>query len=60
MQCILLGSLEECKSDKELEPNELDDIILKLRESMDSDIRQAPVWNTLGLVLLKTGRLQVQ
>ncbi|XP_027126493.1 uncharacterized protein [Coffea arabica] len=57
-QCILLGSLEECKSDKELEPNELDDIILKLRESMDSDIRQAPVWNTLGLVLLKTGRLQ--
>ena len=60
MQCILLGSLEECKSDKELEPKELDDIILKLRESMDSDIRQAPVWNTLGLVLLKTGRFQVQ
>nr|XP_027123893.1 UDP-N-acetylglucosamine--peptide N-acetylglucosaminyltransferase 110 kDa subunit-like [Coffea arabica] len=57
-QCILLGSLEECKSDKELEPKELDDIILKLRESMDSDIRQAPVWNTLGLVLLKTGRFQ--
>lgn len=57
-QCILLGSLEECKSDKELEPNELEDIILKLRESMDSDIRQAPVWNTLGLILLKTGRFQ--
>lgn len=26
---------------------------------MQSDIRQAVVWNTLGLILLKTGRLQV-
>ncbi|KAK4394895.1 hypothetical protein Sango_1643800 [Sesamum angolense] len=30
----------------------------RLRESMESDIRQASVWNTLGLILLRTGRLQ--
>jgi hypothetical protein len=27
---------------------------------MQSDIRQAAVWNTLGFILLKTGRVQVQ
>ncbi|PIN27038.1 Protein O-GlcNAc transferase [Handroanthus impetiginosus] len=57
-QCILLESLENCSSDKELEPQELDEICLKLRESMDSDVRQASVWNILGLILLRTGRLQ--
>lgn len=57
-QCILLESLENCTLDKELEPQELDEICLKLRESMKSDVRQASVWNTLGLILLKTGRLQ--
>lgn len=50
----------ENSSDKELEPQELDEIISKLKESVQSDIRQAAVWNTLGFVLLKTGRLQVQ
>ncbi|KAL0441149.1 UNVERIFIED_CONTAM: hypothetical protein Sradi_0053800 [Sesamum radiatum] len=57
-QCILLESLENCSSDKELEPQELDEICSRLRESMESDIRQASVWNTLGLILLRTGRLQ--
>ncbi|KAI3454360.1 hypothetical protein Pfo_011023 [Paulownia fortunei] len=57
-QCILLESLENCSSDKELEPQELDEICSKLRESMESDVRQASVWNTLGLILLRTGRLQ--
>ncbi|KAL0356374.1 UNVERIFIED_CONTAM: hypothetical protein Sradi_4084300 [Sesamum radiatum] len=57
-QCILLESLENCTSDKELEPQELDEICSRLRESMESDVRQASVWNTLGLILLRTGRLQ--
>lgn len=60
MQCILLESLENSSSDKELEPHELDEICSKLRESIESDVRQASVWNTLGLILLRTGRLQVQ
>ncbi|KAL9261965.1 UDP-N-acetylglucosamine--peptide N-acetylglucosaminyltransferase 110 kDa subunit-like protein [Drosera capensis] len=45
-------------SDKELEPEELEEIISKLKESMQSDIRQAAVWNTLGVTLLKTGGVQ--
>ncbi|XP_022885353.1 uncharacterized protein LOC111401720 isoform X3 [Olea europaea var. sylvestris] len=57
-QCILLESLENCTLDEELKPQELDEICLKLRESMKSDVRQASVWNTLGLILLKTGCLQ--
>ncbi|CAA0820941.1 tetratricopeptide repeat (TPR)-containing protein [Striga hermonthica] len=57
-QCILLESLENCSSDKELEPQELDDICSKLRESIELDVRQASVWNTLGLILLRTGRSQ--
>ncbi|KAH6770532.1 tetratricopeptide repeat protein [Perilla frutescens var. hirtella] len=57
-QCILLESLENSSSDKELEPHELDEICCKLRESIESDVRQASVWNTLGLILLRTGRLQ--
>ncbi|XP_047955640.1 probable UDP-N-acetylglucosamine--peptide N-acetylglucosaminyltransferase SPINDLY isoform X1 [Salvia hispanica] len=57
-QCILLESLENSSSDKELEPHELDEICSKLRESIESDVRQASVWNTLGLILLRTGRLQ--
>ncbi|KAK6123603.1 hypothetical protein DH2020_042656 [Rehmannia glutinosa] len=57
-QCILLESLENCTSDKELEPQELDEICSKLRESMETDVRQASVWNTLGLILLRSGRLQ--
>ncbi|GAB2240865.1 hypothetical protein Droror1_Dr00021383 [Drosera rotundifolia] len=57
-QCVLLESLGDSTSDKELEPEELEEIISKLKESMQSDIRQAAVWNTLGVTLLKTGRLQ--
>lgn len=59
MQCILLESLEDDNSDKELEHDELEEIISKLRESMRADTRHATVWNTLGLILLKTNRVQV-
>lgn len=58
-QCLLLESLGECASDKELEPEELEEICSKLKESVLSDVRQVPVWNTLGIILLKSGRLQV-
>ncbi|MBA0863537.1 hypothetical protein Goshw_022605 [Gossypium schwendimanii] len=57
-QCLLLENSGDNVLDKELEPEELDEILSKLKESMQSDIRQAGVWNTLGLMLLKTGRLQ--
>ncbi|KAL8464731.1 hypothetical protein ACS0TY_034297 [Phlomoides rotata] len=57
-QCILLESLENCSSEEELEPHELDEIFSKLREAIESDVRQASVWNILGLILLRTGRLQ--
>ncbi|XAR50279.1 Protein O-GlcNAc transferase [Bertholletia excelsa] len=57
-QCLLLGSLGECNSERELGSKELEEIICKLEESTKSDIRQASVWNTLGIMLLKTGRLQ--
>jgi len=50
----------ENNSDKELEPRELEEILSKLKESMQSDVRQTAVWNTLGFILLKTGRVQVQ
>ena len=55
----MLESSVDSSSDKELEPQELDEILSKLKESMQSDVRQAAVWNTLGLILLKSGRLQV-
>lgn len=57
-QCLLLGSSGDHSADKELEPEELEEILLKMKDSMQSDIRQAAVWNTLGLILLRTGRLQ--
>ncbi|KAG9138003.1 hypothetical protein Leryth_001276 [Lithospermum erythrorhizon] len=57
-QSILLGSLEECGSDKGLEAEELEDVLFKLKESTKSDVRHASVWNTLGLILLKTGHVQ--
>lgn len=57
-QCLLLESLGECASDKELEAEELEEILSKQKESVLSDIRQVPVWNTLGIILLKTGRLE--
>ncbi|KAK6920591.1 hypothetical protein RJ641_014269 [Dillenia turbinata] len=57
-QCCLLGSSDDYGLDKELEPEELEEILLKLKMTLQSDIRHAAVWNTLGLILLKTGRLQ--
>lgn len=57
-QCLILESSVNNNSDKELECKELEEILSKLRESMQSDIRQAALWNSLGLLLLKTGRLQ--
>lgn len=60
MQCLLPGSSEDNSSDKELEAEELEEILCKLKESMKSDIRQASVWNTLGMILLKSGRFQVK
>ncbi|XP_009333902.1 probable UDP-N-acetylglucosamine--peptide N-acetylglucosaminyltransferase SPINDLY [Pyrus x bretschneideri] len=57
-QCLMLETLGDGSFDKELEPQELDEINSKLKESMQSDVRQAALWNTLGLILLKTGRLQ--
>ena len=59
-QCLLLDTSGDSSRDKELDPEELEEILLKLKESIQSDIRQAAVWNTLGLILLRTGRLQVR
>lgn len=58
MQCILQVNTGDY-SDKELETGELEEILEKLKDSVQSDIKQAAVWNTLGLILLRTGRLQV-
>ncbi|XP_020527648.1 probable UDP-N-acetylglucosamine--peptide N-acetylglucosaminyltransferase SPINDLY isoform X2 [Amborella trichopoda] len=57
MQCLLQGAVGDGLN-KELEPEELDDILFKLKESVQSDVRQAAVWNTLGLILLRSGRLE--
>lgn len=57
-QCLLLESSGDSSRDNELEPEELEEILSKLKESIQSDIRQAAVWNTLGLILLRTGRFQ--
>ncbi|XP_059444007.1 probable UDP-N-acetylglucosamine--peptide N-acetylglucosaminyltransferase SPINDLY [Corylus avellana] len=57
-QCLILESSVDNNSDKELEPKELEETLYKLKESMRSDMRQAALWNSLGLILLKTGRLQ--
>ncbi|XP_077253079.1 tetratricopeptide repeat (TPR)-containing protein [Tasmannia lanceolata] len=56
-QCLIQGISGEF-SGEELELQELEDILLKLKESVLSDVRQSVVWNTFGLILLKTGRLQ--
>ncbi|KAK4375829.1 hypothetical protein RND71_006506 [Anisodus tanguticus] len=57
-QCILLGTLEDCNSDEELGPEELENILAKVKEAVKSDVRQVSIWNALGIVLLRTGRLQ--
>ncbi|KAL0918918.1 hypothetical protein M5K25_010965 [Dendrobium thyrsiflorum] len=56
-QCIL--QVNTCdSSDKELEASELDEILTRMRDSLHLDAKQAAVWNTLGLILLRTGRFQ--
>ncbi|KAJ4839995.1 hypothetical protein Tsubulata_030830 [Turnera subulata] len=56
-QCVLLENSVDTL-DKELEAVELEEILAKLKESVQSDARQVAIWNTLGLILLKSGRLQ--
>lgn len=60
MQCLLLKSSEDYSLGKELGAKELDEVINNLKESMKLDIKQASVWNTLGMILLKSGRLKVK
>lgn len=57
-QCILLGNSGDTSSDKELEADELEEILSKLKKSIQSDKRQSNVWNTLGVILLQSGRLK--
>ncbi|MCE0481540.1 hypothetical protein HAX54_039353, partial [Datura stramonium] len=40
---ILLGTLEDCSSDEELEPEELENILAKLKEAVKSDVRQSAI-----------------
>ncbi|XP_010444205.1 PREDICTED: probable UDP-N-acetylglucosamine--peptide N-acetylglucosaminyltransferase SPINDLY [Camelina sativa] len=56
-QCILLDGFGDTDSFKELEGDELEEILSKLKDSIKLDVRQAAVWNTLGLMLLKAGCL---
>ncbi|CAA6659629.1 unnamed protein product [Spirodela intermedia] len=56
-QCVLQASSGD-GSDKELEAEELEDVHIRLKESMQIDTRHGGVWSTLGLILLRTGRLQ--
>ncbi|WCJ36188.1 tetratricopeptide repeat (TPR)-containing protein [Euphorbia peplus] len=57
-QCILLEHSVDNSLDKELDAEELEDILSRLKETLQVDMRQVAVWNTLGLILLKSGRLQ--
>ncbi|KAF8046799.1 hypothetical protein N665_3411s0005 [Sinapis alba] len=56
-QCLLLDGFADSESVKEIEGEELEEILSKLKDSMKLDVRQAVVWNTLGLMLLKAGCL---
>ncbi|XP_062229063.1 uncharacterized protein LOC133926901 isoform X2 [Phragmites australis] len=56
-QCILQTSMGD-SFDEELGTGELDEILAKMKSSVESDPRQAAVWNILGLVLLRGGQLQ--
>lgn len=60
LQCLLLKSSEDYSLGKELGAKELDEVINNLKDSMKSDMKQASVWNTLGMILLKSGRLKVK
>ncbi|CAM8972658.1 unnamed protein product [Rhodiola kirilowii] len=57
-QCIFLGSMGVYGSDKELEPEVVEETIAKMKESVQRDVRQTAVWNTLGFILLKSNRVQ--
>ncbi|KAK3166266.1 hypothetical protein QOZ80_1AG0043590 [Eleusine coracana subsp. coracana] len=56
-QCILQTSMGD-SFDEEFETGDLDDVLVKMKNSVESDPRQAAVWNILGLVLLRGGQLQ--
>ncbi|KAL6840012.1 hypothetical protein ACP4OV_029822 [Aristida adscensionis] len=56
-QCILQASMGD-NFDEELEAGELEEILIKMKSSVESDPRQAAVWNILGLVLLRAGQFQ--
>ncbi|KAJ0972465.1 hypothetical protein J5N97_020424 [Dioscorea zingiberensis] len=56
-QCILQVNAGD-NSDKELEAEELEEILAKMKDSLLSDAKQAAVWNSLGLILMRTNRLQ--
>ncbi|CAN8251807.1 unnamed protein product [Cochlearia groenlandica] len=56
-QCLLVDGFGDTDSVKELEGEDLDEILSKLKDSIKLDVRQAAVWNTLGLMLLKAGCL---
>jgi hypothetical protein len=58
MQCILQASMGD-SFDEELDTGELDEILVKLKSSVELDPRQAAVWNILGLVLLRGSQIQV-
>jgi hypothetical protein len=59
MLCILQTSMGD-SFDEELKTGDLDDIFVKMKNSVESDPRQAAVWNILGLVLLRGSQLQAQ
>lgn len=46
-------------SGNELRKEELEGVTSKVREGLQADSGQATLWNTMGLLLLRTGRLQV-
>lgn len=55
-----MDGFADSDSVKEIEGQELEEILSKLKDSMKLDVRQAAVWNTLGLMLLKAGCLMVK
>lgn len=55
-----MDGFADSDSVKEIEGEELEEILSKLKDSMKLDVRQATVWNTLGLMLLKAGCLMVK
>lgn len=58
IQCILQANIGD-NFDKELDSNDLEEILAKLKSSVQLDTKQAAVWNSLGWLLLRSGRLQV-